>query len=194
MLKSLICCSGLQGRVIKQGDVQHFFLSSLFCWLTLYKICRWWSYNIFVVMWVWIKDISIFFWTCGSFFIIFVNTKNNSNFCPSTHPLTIHLAQRRAAARLCPCAYSNRWSVITGQLHSKFTIARINALLSEPSDGEVQQASSHLLVQYKGSCTSTLCSPAVASQHGLGSNGTGRRKTLSDKDSLLAFCTGMKVS
>lgn len=192
MLKSLICRSGLQGRVIKQGDVQHFFLSSLFCWLTLYKICRWWSYNIFVVMWVWIKDISIFFWTCGSFFIIFVNTLKT--IAISVPTLTIHLAQRRAAARLCPCAYSNRWSVITGQLHGKFTIARINALLSEPSGGEAQRAGSHLLVQYKGRCTSTLCSPAVASQHGLGSNGTGRRKTLSDKDSLLAFCTGMKVS
>lgn len=31
------------------------------------------------------------------------HSTNSSNFCPSTHPLTLHLARRRAAACVCLC-------------------------------------------------------------------------------------------
>lgn len=124
----------------------------MFYWLTLSEGCRWWGYNVLIVMPAWINEISTFIWADGSFFPNFwKHSKNNSNFSPSTYPLTLLLAQGRAAASLHLYAYSNGWSVIIGLLHSKIAIARINALLSETLDGEFQRAASHLKVQHERS-------------------------------------------
>lgn len=159
-------------------------------------------------MWVWI-NISNFIWTFVSFFIIFVNILKQQQFLSlhsPSHPT--FSTEKRCSMSVLACLFQQMKcnnKPVAQQIYycrdkcSAFSpVGWWGSRNRQPSIGTIHLLV-HLLVQYicwynTGAVVQApLCKPAAAAPRGLGSKVSRRRQTLSDKDSLLAFCTGMMV-